>query len=180
MTKSVVEQIQKFNQGRDPHLLKLKYQAMRSDVFSFFRGTCHLFYQDFSTVSLLHDTPVVWVCGDLHLENFGSYKGDNRLVYFDINDFDEAALAPCSWDLARFLTSVIVGFHTLGVSESDEIVLCQAFLDAYITALKKGKAQSVKMKTSEGMVKELLEGLKQRKCKDFLNERTEKKKINAF
>jgi uncharacterized protein (DUF2252 family) len=176
MKKSVVERIQNFNQGRDPKLLQLKYQAMRFDVFSFFRGTCHLFYEDFPADSPLNNTPLVWVCGDLHLENFGSYKGDNRLVYFDINDFDETALAPCSWDLARFLTSVFVGVHTLGVSEAEEVFLCNSFLDAYFDALTKGKAKSVETETSEGMVKELLESLKQRRRKDFLNERTVEKK----
>ncbi len=176
MNKSIAARIQEFNQGRDQNLLKLKYQAMRSDVFSFFRGTCHLFYEDFPTDSTLNNAPLVWICGDLHLENFGSYKGDNRLVYFDINDFDEAALAPCSWDLARFLTSVFVGIHTLGVKGSDEICLCNSFLEAYITALAKGKARSVETETSEGMVKELLESLKQRRRKDFLNERIGEKK----
>lgn len=176
MNKSIVARIQEFNQGRDQNLLKLKYQAMRSDVFSFFRGTCHLFYEDFPTDSTLNNAPLVWICGDLHLENFGSYKGDNRLVYFDINDFDEAALAPCSWDLARFLTSVFVGIHTLGVKGSDEICLCNSFLEAYITALAKGKARSVETETSEGMVKELLESLKQRRRRDFLNERIAEKR----
>lgn len=176
MEKSLVERIQDFNQGRDAELLKLKYQAMRFDVFSFFRGTCHLFYEDFFANSPLNNDPFVWVCGDLHLENFGSYKGDNRLVYFDINDFDEAALAPCSWDLARFLTSIFVGVNTLGVSKSEEIDLCHAFLDAYFTALAKGKARSVETETSEGMVKELLVSLKQRRRQDFLNERVEEKK----
>jgi uncharacterized protein (DUF2252 family) len=176
MRISVVERIQQFNQGRDAKMVRLKYQAMCSDVFSFFRGTCHLFYEDLPTSSTLNDAPLVWICGDLHLENFGSYKGDNRLVYFDINDFDEAALAPCSWDLVRFLTSVFVGVNTLGVSQSEEICLCNSFLEAYIAALAKGKAHSVETETSEGMIKELLESLKQRRRKDFLNERTTEKK----
>ena len=29
-------------------------------------------------------TPISWLCGDLHLENFGSFNRDNRLVYFDM------------------------------------------------------------------------------------------------
>ena len=176
MKKSVVERIQQFNQGRDAQLLKLKYQAMRSDVFSFFRGTCHLFYEDFPTNSLLNDAPIVWICGDLHLENFGSYKGNNRLIYFDINDFDEAVLAPCTWDLARFLTSVIVGVHALGVNEPEALCLCNSFLDAYIEALAKGQARNVETETAEGMVKELLKSLKERRRKDFLNQRTQEKK----
>ena len=41
--QNLVERLQVFNQGRDPQLLTLKYQAMRADMFGFFRGTCHLF-----------------------------------------------------------------------------------------------------------------------------------------
>ena len=175
MERDVVERIYRFNRGRDPKLLKLKYQAMRSDVFTFFRGTCHLFYEDWPD-SPLNEAPSVWVCGDLHLENFGSYKGDNRLVYFDINDFDEAALAPCTWDVTRFVTSVLVGSHTLQVDESNALGLCNCFLDAYISALAKGQARSVETETAEGLVEELLESLKERDRKDFLNQRTVEKK----
>src|SRR5919199_3008895 len=176
MKTNVVERIQHFNRGRDPNLLQLKYQAMRPDVFAFFRGTCHLFYEDFPRDSPLNDAPLVWVCGDLHLENFGSYKGDNRLVYFDINDFDEAALAPCTWDLARFLTSVLVGGHILKLNEPEALCLCNSFVDAYTDALAKGQARSVETETAEGMVKDLLESLKERRRKDFLNQHTEEKK----
>ena len=176
MKGNVVERIYHFNRGRDPKLLELKYQAMRSDVFTFFRGTCHLFYEDWPEDSPLNEAPPVWVCGDLHLENFGSYKGDNRLVYFDINDFDEAALAPCTWDVTRFVTSVLVGSRTLEVDKSDALALCNCFLDAYTSALAKGQARSVETETAEGLVKELLESLKERDRKDFLNGRTVEKK----
>ncbi|RCJ32561.1 hypothetical protein A6769_27935 [Nostoc punctiforme NIES-2108] len=83
MTNNIIDRIHCFNLGRNPKLLELKYKAMRSDVFTFYRGTCHLFYEDFPKDLLLNAAPPVWICGDLHLENFGSYKGDNRLVYFD-------------------------------------------------------------------------------------------------
>ncbi len=175
MERDVVERIYRFNRGRDPKLLELKYQAMRSDVFTFFRGTCHLFYEDWPDSSL-NEAPPAWICGDLHLENFGSYKGDNRLVYFDINDFDEAALAPCTWDVTRFVTSILVGSRTLKVDESDSLDLCNCFLDAYISALAKGQARGVETETAEGLVKDLLESLKERDRKDFLNQRTVEKK----
>lgn len=92
---SVWERIECFNRRRDPERLSLKYQAMQSDIFAFFRGTAHLFYQNWPQDSPLNDAPLTWLCGDLPLENFGSYKGDNRLSYFVINDFDKAALAFC-------------------------------------------------------------------------------------
>ena len=176
MAETVLKRIEQFNQGRNPERLLLKYQAMRTNSFVFFRGTCHLFYEDLAGNSVLNDTPPVWVCGDLHLENFGSYKGDNRLVYFDINDFDEAALAPASWEITRFLTSVLVGAATLGVNQSEALILCHCFLNSYTDALALGTARTVERGTAEGMVADLLDSLKLRRRKDFLARRTEEKK----
>ena len=110
--RHIAECLKAFNQGREPERLAMKYKAMNKDALAFLRGSCHLFYEDWPKDSPLDATPAAWICGDLHLENFGSYKGDNRLVYFDINDFDESALAPATWDLARFLTSVWVAADT--------------------------------------------------------------------
>lgn len=72
---SVAERIRHFNNGRDAKRLKLKYKAMRKGPFPFFRGTCHLFYEDWPTEAPLNHAPLAWLCGDLHLENFGTYKG---------------------------------------------------------------------------------------------------------
>ena len=44
----------------------------------------------------------IWIHGDLHVENFGTYlNSDGRLV-FDVNDFDEAYIGHFTWDLQRF------------------------------------------------------------------------------
>jgi uncharacterized protein (DUF2252 family) len=176
MTNNIIDRIYRFNEGRNPKLLELKYKAMRSDVFTFYRGTCHLFYQDFPKNSPLNAAPPVWICGDLHLENFGSYKGDNRLVYFDMNDFDEACLAPCTWDVVRFITSILVGSHTLKVNESEALDLSNSFLDAYSHALAKGSARSVEKETAVGLVKDLLKTLKTRLRQEFLDKHTKEKK----
>ncbi|HLO47196.1 MAG TPA: DUF2252 domain-containing protein [Kamptonema sp.] len=176
MTDRVLERIKEFNKRRNPERLLLKYTAMSANSFVFFRGTCHLFYEDWPINSLLNDAPPVWVCGDLHLENFGSYKGENRLVYFDVNDFDEGALAPATWEISRFLTSILVGAGTLGVNQSDAIALCHCFLKAYTGALALGTARTVEAANAEGMVADLLESLKLRRRKDFLDRRTEEKK----
>lgn len=175
MNRNVVERIVAFNQGRTPELLQKKYQLMQQDPFVFFRGTCHLFYEDWPKDSLLNKAPAVWNCGDLHLQNFGSYKGDNRLVYFDINDFDEGILAPCTWDVTRFVTSVLVGASTIGVQESEAIAICYDYLDSYTNTLAKGQARTVEKETAQGMVKEHLETLNLRKRKEFLDKRTQVK-----
>lgn len=85
---TIIARIERYNQGREAERLALKYRAMRADPFVFLRGTCHLFYADLPDRPLLSAAPLTWICGDLHVENFGTYKGDNRLVYFDLNDFD--------------------------------------------------------------------------------------------
>jgi len=168
----LLQRIQAFNQGREPERLALKYRLMRESNFSFFRGTCHLFYEDWPAQTILNEAPPVWVCGDLHLENFGTYKGINRLTYFDLNDFDESALAPCTWDLARFVTSILVAAQFLGINKADALTLCHLFLAAYTQALATGKAHRVERDSATGMIADLLEGLKSRKRKDFLDART--------
>lgn len=171
--RDVVAAIQAYNRGRDEERLRLKYRAMRRDAFTFLRGSCHLFYQDWlSGTGLDEKSPCAWICGDLHFENFGSYKGDNRLTYFDINDFDEAALAPCSWDLVRFLSSVLVGAGTLELDHSKARDLGGWFLDAYAAALREGKPRWIERATAKGMVKDLLKSLKHRSHGEFIRSRT--------
>lgn len=150
----------------------MKYQAMRVSPFVFLRGTCHLFYERLNKFGSDIDAPMVWCCGDLHLENFGSYKGDNRLVYFDINDFDEAALGPATWELVRLLASIFVGIQEFGISQNGEQTLAQLFLQSYASCLAQGKARCVERETASGIVKQLLEQLRERKRVDLLNSRT--------
>ena len=168
----VVQQIQTYNFGRDPERLALKYSAMRNSTFAFLRGTCHLFYAQLPRGGGLKSAPAVWACGDLHLENFGSYKGDNRLVYFDLNDFDDAVLAPASWDLLRLLTSLHVAGPGLGMDARDTALLSEHFLDSYATTLAGGKAYRVERETAQGLVHELLDSLRHRQRTSFLDTRT--------
>jgi uncharacterized protein (DUF2252 family) len=161
--------------GRDPERLQLKYKAMRKSAFAFLRGTCHLFYEDWPRGGSLNQAPLTWICGDLHLENFGAYKGDNRLTYFDLSDFDEAVLAPCTWDLARLLTSVLVAANALSIKHRDALRLCQQLLDTYAAALIAGKASWIERKTAQGMVKKLLTRVTRRLRAVFLDSRTDLK-----
>jgi uncharacterized protein (DUF2252 family) len=173
----VVSRIQQFNQDAPKSLVKLKYELMAQDAFEFLRGTCHLFYEDWAdrADADLNDAPLSWICGDLHWQNFGSFKGDDRLAYFDINDFDEGLLAPCSLDLARFLTSIWVGGPTLGTAATaDGQPLGERWLGAYTQALSLGKARSVQRETATGLVATLLKQVGKRDRPSFLDGRTEK------
>jgi uncharacterized protein (DUF2252 family) len=154
---SILDRISSFNAGREPERLSLKYEAMRRGPLGFLRGTAHLFHEDYRPPAELLRSPKAWITGDLHLENFGSYKGDNRLTYFDINDFDEATLAPCAIDLARFMTSVLVAAHELRFARRDGRHLAQRFAMSYRLALSEGKARWIERQTANGIIRALLE-----------------------
>jgi uncharacterized protein (DUF2252 family) len=163
------------NAGRDPERLAMKYARMAQSPFIFLRGACHLFYDTLPDSPLFRDAPLAWCCGDMHFENFGSYKGDNRLVYFDINDYDEAALAPATWDMVRLLTSIQCGADALNATRAQALEVSQSCLDAYRSALINGKPLWVERETSIGLVNALLTTLQSRERAAFLDKRATRK-----
>ena len=96
---------------------------MAADPFAFYRGSAVLFYDD---VARLEDpwaderTGRVWIQGDLHAENYGTYMDSAGIFVFDVNDFDEAYLGHYTWDLQRMAASLaLLGF---GYALSDETI----------------------------------------------------------
>ncbi len=166
--RSIYQRITEFNKGRLPEILQRKYKVMALNVFAFYRGTCHLFYEDMSAASPLPASPATWICGDLHPENFGSFKGDDQQEYFDLNDFDEAMLAPALWEVARMATSIFVAFDSLGLKKTDAEKAVRLFLDTYSNVLVKGKSLSIDPRTARGVVYDFLNAVKKRKQKELL------------
>ena len=174
--KSVSQRLREYNKDLLPEMVQIKYTLMAENMFRFFRGTNHLFYEDFSKTKTIPPSPLAWICGDLHLENFGSYKGDNRLVYFDLNDFDESILAPASWELTRIVTSILVAFNILKIEQKKAIRMAQLFLKSYSATLSKGKPYYIERNTSKGIVCTFLKAVAKRKKKELLQKRTIKDK----
>jgi len=172
--RSVVERIVAFNAGRDPERLALKYQAMRHDPFGFLRGTCHLFYEDLARAGGLPEAPLAWMCGDLHLENLGSFLGENGLAYFDITDFDEGILAPANWDLIRLVASLYVAAPQLGLSPRNASALAGVLIDAYRGALQRRKPLWLERRTSRGAIRTLLRNVTRRVPSKFVASRIER------
>ena len=173
LSSTILTRIAKYNTGRDPARLALKFRAMRADPFRFFRGSAHLFWEDWAAANEKPDPgPLAWSCGDLHLENFGSFLGDNRLVYFDLNDFDESALAPAACDVTRLLTSAHLAARSIGITPGETSELIDTFLGAYRTALSEGKARWIERATATGMVRDLLCAAHRRSRDELLNART--------
>lgn len=99
----------------DPKGFRGKYRKMASDPHSFYRGSACLFYADVTQ----EEDPYadersgrIWIHGDLHVENFGTYLNSDGRMVFDVNDFDEAYLGRFTWDLQRFAGSLaLVGWQ---------------------------------------------------------------------
>lgn len=169
--KTIGERIRDFNKEVPEFLLDVKYKRMAENPFSFFRGTCHLFYEDLSENNSFSPSPVSWITGDLHLENFGSYKGDNGLVYFDLNDFNEAILAPLSWEISRMITGIFVAFDSLEIEKREAENVAHLFLKTYSSALAAGKPRYIETKTARGIVRDFLKKSGRRKQKELLKDR---------
>jgi uncharacterized protein (DUF2252 family) len=171
MPKNILKRITKFNKDRDPVLVKLKYKALAENPFRFFRGTCHLFYEDLPKKSFILKSPKAWICGDLHLENFGSFRGDNGLAYFDMNDFDESLLGPALLDIARLSTSVFLAADLLKQSDTECIKAVKILLKAYAQNLSMGYIRFIERKTATGFVGDFLHKVMERDRKEMLSER---------
>lgn len=167
-----LKEIAAFNRGRNPELLALKYRKMAATPFGYFRGTNHLFHADWPGKGWLERMPSVWLNGDLHIENFGTYRGDNRLVYFDIGDFDDGALGPLGRDLIRFMVGVHMAGQEMGYGARRAKELNRIFLAAYRAALIDGKARWIERRTAGGVIGELLIKLERRTQADLLAKRT--------
>lgn len=172
------EKIIEFNRSRLPEITAVKYDFMRENLFRFFRGTAHLFYEDMAANGNLPDGPVAWISGDLHLENFGSFRADNDQVYFDLNDFDEAVLAPVTWEIVRLVCSIFVGFESLGIDPERAEKMAKLALRTYSVTLAAGRAEYVEQATAHGIICDFLDRVSKRKQKRILQKRTTFEKKN--
>jgi hypothetical protein len=84
-----------------------KHHRMRKNAFVFLRATYFRWARKIGTwCPDLMDAPQVLAVGDMHLENFGTWRdADGRLVW-GVNDFDEAAIMPYALDLVRLAASI--------------------------------------------------------------------------
>jgi uncharacterized protein (DUF2252 family) len=133
---------------------------MRADPFTFFRGADHLFCRAWPEIKPPDVGPEILICADLHLENFGINRTSEGELRYDINDFDEAAVAPCSFDLVRCATSIVLAAESWALSPSQATGMALAFLDRYRKALlasvKKGSVHRIVPHGGHGPIQEIL------------------------
>jgi uncharacterized protein (DUF2252 family) len=149
----------------DPVAVRRKYRKMAAEPFAFYRGSAPLFYAD---VAEREDrwaderTSRVWIQGDLHAENFGTYMDGEGHLVFDVNDFDEAYLGHFTWDLQRLVASVALMGWTKAISDDDITRLCGTVLRAYLDQVRefvdsdRDHEWSLRLDTATGAVRAAL------------------------
>jgi hypothetical protein len=118
--------------------LQLKHRQMASSLFAFLRATFYRWGPLWKeTCPDLAEAPRVLAVGDLHVENFGTWRDAEGRLVWGVNDFDEVAHMPYAVDLVRLVTSAI-----LAQSENrlamDTASAATAVLDGYSEFLEAG------------------------------------------
>ena len=118
----------------DPVAFRRKFRKMAADPFAFYRGSACLFFADLAEEDDSWNdkqTSRIWIHGDLHAENFGTYMNADGLLVFDVNDFDEAYLGPFTWDLLRFVASLALMGRQKAFPDETMRELAAGYLHSY-------------------------------------------------
>jgi uncharacterized protein (DUF2252 family) len=166
----------------DPAAFRTKFRKMAADPFAFYRGSACLFYADVAAV----DDPWaderasrVWIQGDLHTENFGTYLDGNGMLIFDVNDFDDAYLGHFTWDLQRMAASVALLGWRKALPDPDIDGLISTYVRAYLDQVRafvrqsNDQAYSLRLDTTDGPIQQALQLARLRTRVGMLDSMTE-------
>lgn len=112
-----------------------KFEKLADSLYSFFRGTCLLFYRDIAGEDAW--MPTVLTLGDVHPENFGVMPSADDVPIFGVNDFDEAYYAPFTWDLKRGAVGFVIAAGTEGgMGVAKQLRIAECFVRGYVGAMR--------------------------------------------
>ncbi|MCX6628550.1 MAG: DUF2252 family protein [Candidatus Solibacter sp.] len=104
--------------------LAIKHEQMRTAPFPFLRATFYRWAQVWPEIcEEAAKAPVVLAVGDLHVENFGTWRDSEGRLIWGINDFDEAWRLPYTSDLIRLATSALLAPAACGAKPAVDALL---------------------------------------------------------
>src|SRR5256714_5210056 len=132
--------------------LQAKHKLMAEDGFSFLRATFYRWAQLFPALfPKLARAPKVLGVGDLHVENYGTWRDAEGRLVWGINDFDEACELPYPSDLVRLATSADLaaaeGAFSLSLRDG-----CEAILTGDLEGMRAGRKKRPPWKGRAGAV----------------------------
>jgi len=130
----------KHTKGRIKALLPIYFERMLESPFAYYRGTAAVMAADLAQSEATGLN--VQACGDCHLLNFGGFATPERRIIFDINDFDETAIAPWEWDVKRLAASFAIAGKWKGFSEKKCDAIIKSIVDSYVFNMEKYASMS--------------------------------------
>jgi uncharacterized protein (DUF2252 family) len=124
---------------RNPELMRHKIARMSDSAFAFFRGTFHLFARDVlsGTLAPMPTTGAteLGIVGDIHSENYGTFKAEDSKVHYDINDFDETTTGRFDFDIIRLAISLFLASRDRGDPLDAAVGVAMSSVTHYTTRL---------------------------------------------
>ena len=118
--------------------LELKHQQMTTGAFPFLRSTFYRWMQVWPDVCHeLATAPTVLSVGDLHVENFGTWRDREGRLVWGVNDFDAAVHLPYTNDLVRLTVSAFLAIQDNHLCV-ERVEAGDAILAGYRAGLKAG------------------------------------------
>ena len=105
------------NLTREPDLVPVRHGRMMVSPFTFYRGAAKIMAADLKDTSTAGLS--VQLCGDAHLSNFGVFASPERVLLFDLNDFDETLPGPFEYDVKRMAASFTIAGRNNGFTKAD-------------------------------------------------------------
>jgi uncharacterized protein (DUF2252 family) len=165
----------------DPEAFRQKFRKMAAGPFAFYRGSACLFYADMESEKdrwADERTSRVWIQGDLHAENFGTYMDGDGVFIFDVNDFDEAYLGHFTWDIKRMVASVALLAWMKAISDADIASLIETYVRAYVEQVRyfvesdRDHEYALRLENTEGEIREILRETRLSTRVDLLDDMT--------
>src|SRR5688500_3482257 len=118
--------------------LRRKHELIAESPFVFLRGTFYRWVQLWPAVCApLADAPPVLAVGDLHVENFGTWRDAEGRLVWGVNDLDEASALPYTSDLVRLATSAVLAVRDKGTAVRVRRI-CASILEGYAASIERG------------------------------------------
>lgn len=173
----------------DPVAFRAKYRKMALDPHAFYRGSACLFYKDVTQEPndwAGHGSERIWIHGDLHVENFGTYLNSDGRLIFDVNDFDEAYLGRFVWDLQRFAGSLALTGWQKALPEDAVRKLIGRYVRSYLAQVDhycrtEDDDFALRLDNADGPVLAALESARSLRRADLLDEVTvQRRSVRRF
>jgi uncharacterized protein (DUF2252 family) len=160
-----------------------KFRKMSAGAFPFYRGSAAVYHTDIAGEApdpfVTKESSRVWIQGDLHADNFGTYLDSDGRLIFDVNDFDEAYVGPYTWDVRRLAASIALIGYDKSLSDAQIGALLNDLVGSYTTQVKRfadgqdNRSFALTLDNAHGVVLDVLHEAREQTRSALLDKLTE-------